>query len=111
MAALKPKGTDVRETYFPMCTRWLTFVITVKGNFVSTPEQELFTVNKTTWREEGEVTNAELEKEVRKLNVKLDVIVSCLTQHSTLPILGAMSNWEAYETALRREMAEAGLQD
>jgi hypothetical protein len=57
------------------------------------------------------MTTAELENEVQRLKIKLQVVVSSLTQNDTLPILGPMKNWEDYETSLRREMAKAGLQD
>lgn len=57
------------------------------------------------------MTSEELEKEVSKLKIKLSIVISCLTQNDTLPILGPMRNWEAYESALRQEMAKAGLED
>jgi hypothetical protein len=57
------------------------------------------------------MTTVELEKEVLRLKVQLNVVISCLTENTTLPILGPMKNWGAYETSLRQEMAKAGLRN
>ena len=55
------------------------------------------------------MTTAELENEVLRLKTQLRVLVSCLTQNTTLPILGPMKNWETYEALLREELDKVGL--
>ena len=55
------------------------------------------------------MTTAELENEVLRLKVHLRVLVSCLTEHTTLPILGPMKNWKRYEAMLREELDKDGL--
>jgi hypothetical protein len=47
----------------------------------------------------------ELEKEIAKLKVHLQVLVEFLTTANTLPILG-VDRWTEYSTAIRTEMAD-----
>ena len=55
------------------------------------------------------MTTAELEKEFHRLRVKVDVLESLLTSTTTLPILGAVKNWQDYQNTLRQALAKAGL--
>ncbi len=55
------------------------------------------------------MTIEELEKEVKRLRIKLSLIEGCLMQNDKLPILGPEKNWNEYKTSLDREMAKAGV--
>jgi hypothetical protein len=47
----------------------------------------------------------QLEKEIAKLKIHLQVLVEFLSTANTLPILG-VDRWTDYSTTMRREMAE-----
>jgi hypothetical protein len=46
----------------------------------------------------------QLEKEIAKLKIHLQVLVEFLSTANTLPILG-VDRWTDYSTTMRREMA------
>jgi hypothetical protein len=47
----------------------------------------------------------QLEKEVTKLKIHLQILVEFLTTANTLPILG-VDRWTDYSTTIRSEMAQ-----
>jgi len=55
------------------------------------------------------MTTAELENGFHRLEIKVDVLVSCLTRIDTLPILGPMRNFEDYQKTLNQALEKADL--